>query len=157
MKSFVSTVLFASLALPTLAAADDFKIRLRGAEEVPPISTKAKGRVILDIDEDKIEFVLSYEGIEGAPTMAHIHFGQRDANGGVSVFFCGGGGKPACLESPGVVEGTITAADVIGPTGQGIAAGELDELIDAIEHGLTYANVHSAKFPSGEIRGQIRD
>jgi len=153
-----AVLLVAPFVLPARALADDdFKIRLRGAEEVPPISTKAKGRVILDVDDDKIEFVLTYEGIEGVPTMAHIHFGQRDANGGVSVFFCGGGGRPACPPSPGVVEGTITAADVIGPTGQGIAAGELDELIDAIEHGITYANVHSDKFPSGEIRGQIRD
>jgi hypothetical protein len=55
------------------------------------------------------------------------------------------------------VTGRITAADVVGPTGQGIAPGELDELIIAIRSGVAYANVHSSKFPMGEIRGQINN
>jgi len=46
---------------------------------------------------------------------------------------------------------------VVGPAGQGIAPGELDEFIRAIRAGVTYVNVHSTKFPSGEIRGQIND
>jgi hypothetical protein len=56
----------------------------------------------------------------------------------------------------GDVMGTITAAQVVGPAGQGIAAGEFEELVRAIKTGVTYANVHSTKFPGGEIRGQIR-
>jgi hypothetical protein len=46
---------------------------------------------------------------------------------------------------------------VIGPAGQGIAAGEFSELVDALRAGRAYANVHSSKFPGGEIRGQIND
>ena len=45
---------------------------------------------------------------------------------------------------------------MIGPTGQGIAAGQFEELVRAIKAGVTYANVHSSLFPSGEIRGQIK-
>jgi len=45
---------------------------------------------------------------------------------------------------------------VIGPSGQGIAAGEFAELIRAIKGGRTYANVHSRSFPGGEIRGKIQ-
>lgn len=55
------------------------------------------------------------------------------------------------------MEGTIEAADVIGPTEQGIAAGEFLELVDAIEHSAVYANVHTSKYPGGEIRGQLRE
>jgi CHRD domain-containing protein len=55
------------------------------------------------------------------------------------------------------VTGTIRPSDVVGPTGQGIAAGEFEELVAAIRAGRAYANVHSAKFPGGEIRGQIND
>ncbi len=47
------------------------------------------------------------------------------------------------------------AGDVIGPALQGIAVGEFDELVEAIEDRLTYVNVHSDVFPGGEIRGQL--
>jgi len=55
------------------------------------------------------------------------------------------------------VSGTITAAEVIGPTSQGLAPGEFAELLRAIDENVTYANVHSSEHPSGEIRGQISD
>jgi hypothetical protein len=51
---------------------------------------------------------------------------------------------------------TITAADVVGPGGQGIAAGEFAEILNALRAGVAYANVHTAAFGGGEIRGQIR-
>jgi hypothetical protein len=87
---------------------------------------------------------------------AHIHFGQKNVSGGVAAFLCGGGSKPAaCPAREGTVTGTIVAADVVGPSNQGIAAGEFAELVRAIRAGKTYANVHSSKFPGGEIRGQI--
>jgi hypothetical protein len=92
---------------------------------------------------------------------AHIHFGQRHTNGGISIFLCtnlgnGPAGTQLCPPGPARIEGTATAADVIGPAGQGIAAGELDELIAAMRRGFTYVNVHTDKHPSGEIRGAIR-
>ena len=43
------------------------------------------------------------------------------------------------------------------PRAQGIAAGEFDELVDAIRDGFTYANVHSSLSPGGEMRGQLND
>ena len=55
------------------------------------------------------------------------------------------------------VTGTITAANVIGPTAQGIQPGEFDKLVAAIRAGVTYANIHNAIFGGGEIRGQIND
>ena len=51
--------------------------------------------------------------------------------------------------------GTLEADDVIGPADQGIAAGEFSELVAAIRAGATYANVHSTKYPGGEIRAQL--
>jgi hypothetical protein len=127
---------------------------LQGYSEVPANSTTGHGDFKAKIENGSITYRLRYSDLEGTAQVAHIHFGQRDVNGGVSAFLCGGGGKPACPPS-GTVEGTISASDVVGPSAQGIAAGELDELVRAIKHGVTYANVHTDKFPNGEIRGQI--
>jgi CHRD domain len=61
------------------------------------------------------------------------------------------------LTNPATISGTATADDVVGPTGQGIAPGEFDEVLDAIRAGVTYANVHSSTFGGGEIRAQLAD
>jgi hypothetical protein len=135
----------------------DVRARLKGFEEVPAVSTVASGRFEAEIDrsEQRIDYKLTYRNLEAGVLFAHIHLGQRTANGGVSAFLCGGGSKPPCPQS-GTVEGTIVPADVIGPANQGIAPGEFNELVRAIRAGVTYANVHSQKFPNGEIRGQIK-
>jgi CHRD domain-containing protein len=150
------------VALPLSSDAGDnkhhFKADLNGFNEVPANSTDGTGSLSLDISQDDstIDFTLSYENLTTSPVVAHIHLGRSRTNGGVSVFFCGGGGKPPCPPQPATVTGTIVAANVLGPTGQGIDPGELAELIRAIRAGATYANAHTAKFPGGEIRGQIR-
>lgn len=156
------TVLFLANASSVRADDDErsFRARLVPFEEVPSVSSTARGsfKAWVSRDDDTIEYDLRYEGIEGTTVVqSHIHLGQRDANGGVSAFLCGGGGKDPCPASPGRVHGFITAENVIGPGGQGIAAGELDELLRAMRAGVTYANVHTDKHPSGELRGQIRD
>lgn len=75
------------------------------------------------------------------------------------VFFCtnlgnGPAGTQACPQE-GTVTGTIGPADVVGPSGQGISAGEFAEVLRAIRGGAAYVNVHSTVFPGGEIRGQL--
>jgi hypothetical protein len=134
-----------------------FKARLTGFQEVPAISSTGRGEFTARIRGEEVDWALSYEGLEGTTTSAaHIHLGQKDVNGGVSVFFCGGATTPACTNPSGSFSGTFGAADVLGPAGQGIAAGEIAELIRAIRAGKTYANVHTNKHPGGEIRGQVR-
>jgi hypothetical protein len=165
----------AMLAIPALLAvggsfavamADDdddegFNARLRGFREVPAVSTAASGRFEADINESTgvISFTLQYARLEGTVSAAHIHLGQKGANGAVIAFLCGGNGKPACPgPNAGTVTGTINAANIgAGAAAQGIAAGEFAETVRAIKAGVVYANVHSSKFPGGEIRGQVDD
>src|SRR3989442_5356435 len=129
---------------------------LTGYQEATPagVSTVAAGAFEATIEEDAqtINYTLSYSGLEAPVLFAHIHFGNRFTSGGVSAFLCGGGGKPACPQE-GVVTGTVTPADVIGPAGQGIAAGEFGEPVRAMRAGMTYLNVHSPMFPNGAIPG----
>ncbi len=131
--------------------------RLRGFQEVPTISTRARGDFQAQVSPDRIQFTLTYQDLEAPTTVAHIHFDQRHVAtpGNIVAFLCGGGGKPACPPA-GTVTGTVTPADIIGPAAQGIEPGAFREVVRALRAGVTYANVHSEKFPAGEIRGQIR-
>jgi hypothetical protein len=133
-----------------------FTARLQGFNEVPAISTTGEGNFRARIlgDRQAIRYVLSYSDLDSTAFAAHIHIGQRDVNGGVIAFLCGGGDKPPCPPS-GTVRGTIDAADVVGPDSQGIEPGSFGEVVRAIRAGVVYANVHSDRFPGGEIRGQL--
>jgi hypothetical protein len=138
---------------------------LRGA-----VSTKGNGRFRMAINErdNTIDYELNYADLEGTVTQAHIHFGQAHTVGGIVVWLCETDRNPApaavaaatppCSQdtSGGPVTGTITPAQVLAVAGQGINAGEFDELVRAIRAGATYVNVHSSLHPPGEIRGQLR-
>jgi CHRD domain len=146
---------------------------MSGYLEAPPVSSVASGNFEARIDDEanEIHYTLSYENLEAPVAQAHLHFGQRSVSGGISAWLCEGtvlspsASTPACPGQGGSVSGVITPLEVIGPGavfppgpgGQGIAPGEFEELVAAIRAGRVYANVHSAKFGPGEIRGQLND
>jgi CHRD domain len=161
--AFTGMALLAATAVP--AAAEAVRSRLSGYQEVPPISTEGGGtfRARISNDGSEIDYVLTYGNLSSNVTQAHLHFGQKGvaAPGNIIVFLCtnlgnGTPGTPACPPGGGEVTGTVTAEDVIGPAGQGIAPGEFDELVAAIRAGAVYVNVHTSTFPAGEIRGQVK-
>jgi CHRD domain len=152
------------IAVTTAAAGGGQRIRerLSSYQEVPALSTAGSGefRARLRLGQDEISYSLSYADLTGAVQQAHIHLGQTAVSGAISVFLCtnldnGPAGTQACPPAPATIEGTIRPADVVGPAAQGLAAGEFDELVNAIFAGVTYVNVHSATFPNGEIRAQL--
>ncbi len=143
------------------AQGQEFRIPLRSFEEVPAISSMANGEFLARLESGAIAYRLGYSGLQGDVRQAHIHVGQKGVNGGVSVFLCQTaanpdptGLAPTCPQS-GEVAGLLTPANVVGPGGQGVAAGEFAELVAAIREGVAYVNVHSSIFPAGEIRGQL--
>ena len=61
---------------------------LKGYEEVPAVSTLASGEFRARINDSRIEYKLTYRGLEGDVTQAHIHLGQERVNGMISAFLC---------------------------------------------------------------------
>jgi hypothetical protein len=153
----------AALAASVLAApavysqTERFSARLIGAEEVPPINTAGTADFQMTIQQGTITFELTWAGLSAPAEVAHLHFAPTKVSGGVMIFLCGGGNQPACpATTEGTITGTITSANVTGPTAQGINPGDLDSALEAVRDGLSYANIHNENFPSGEIRGQVR-
>jgi hypothetical protein len=179
----VAAVVLAMSAGIAAADRDDspmtLNVRLSGFGEVPPVSTTGQGSFKGTVDPvtGNIDYTLTYSGLQGKVTQSHIHVGTPNNTGGIAVWLCETATNrapvtnppsivPTCPDPGGTVTGTITAAHVIGPTGQLITAGQLDEVLAAIRAGLAYVNVHSGAnntstppspgVAGGEIRGQFR-
>jgi len=150
------------------AHAQEFSTRLTGFEELGALNAETgailsngKGTLSLDVDKSQITYKLTYSGLSAPVTQAHIHFGKIHVPGGVMVFFCtnlgnGPAGTPACPANGGTVTGTWTATSVVGPAAQNVSPGDFDAVLDALNSNTAYANIHTTKFPAGEIRGQVR-
>ena len=118
---------------------------LAGSNEVPARDTAASGTAGITFDGTNLSFVIRVQNIDDV-ILAHIHSGAAGANGPVRVdLFLG----PSTSVTDGTLaEGTLTAANVRGVT--------FEELLDQMRTGNAYVNVHTTRFPGGEIRGQTR-
>jgi len=144
------------------------------------IFSTGSGQLTLKIDRQNrmIHYELAYEFPDAAATtivgtqfvnQAHLHFGQKHTTGAINVWLCQSADTPAptavaadtptCPSPSGEVTGTITPAKVLALTPQGFPGGQdgFDALLEALQNHAIYGNVHTDKFPTGEIRGQFRD
>jgi hypothetical protein len=155
----LATLLGSYAGNPRVARAQEaqtFTADLVGDNEVPPINTKATATLKLTIGST-ISFTITYANLSTPLLFSHFHFAPTKVAGGVMIFLCGGGGQPTCPQTlSGTITGTITAANVTGPTAQGIAAGDLTSALEAVTEGNSYINMHTTMFPGGELRGQIK-
>ncbi len=111
------------------------KNQLTGAQEVPPVTTGGSGAVDTTFDKSTnvLTWTVTYSGLSGPVTAGHFHGpAMPGANAGVVVPFTGD------MASPIRGKATLTAAQVADLTA-----------------GRWYANLHTAKHPGGEIRGQV--
>ncbi len=150
--------LFVAGALPALSAnhPSNYRAHLSGDQEVPAVETRAQGQAIFKLSPDgtELRFKLIVANIENV-TMAHIHLAPAGENGDIVVWLYPAAPPPQLIpgRSQGVLaQGVITTADLVGPLG----GQSLSALVDAIEAGDAYVNVHTSQFPGGEVRGQIR-
>jgi hypothetical protein len=134
----------AALVVAGLAAAKaSYKISapLNVKQEVPKQVVKAPnakgsftGTIVEKGKSATLRFKLSYSHLSGPATAAHIHVGKRGVAGNVLVPLCAGN----CHSG---MAGSATFSK---------------DVVDKIERGQTYVNVHTAKNPAGEIRGQVK-
>jgi hypothetical protein len=117
-----------------------FTAKLTGKDEVPPVNTQATGMAQFQLSSDgkDMNYDLSATNLNGF-MMAHIHQGKAGENG-----------QP--LTAPlSIGKGKITSSDLQGQ----LAGKQISDLVDIINNGQAYVNVHTDKNQNGEIRGQI--
>lgn len=144
MKKLVTLAAVAAAALVAAAfaaagrnAAITVGTQLTAKQEIPAQTVKdaaASGSFAGKIVGNKLTYTLTFKGLTGAATAAHIHLGGMGKSGNVVVPICG-----PC-KSP--VKGSATLSKAL--------------LTDLKTHKL-YVNVHTAKNPAGEIRGQLAE
>ncbi|MDX1388305.1 MAG: CHRD domain-containing protein [Acidobacteriota bacterium] len=163
---------FLAAAFP--ARAEEFHTLLGGLEQVPPVLTDARGKVAIRVDPEarRVEFALEYNGLEGQPLNATIHFGQPTVNGTAIVVLCFTPivvfpsetprgvvpvvPVPSCpAETDARITGAFDHERVFAAVEQGVDFQDFDALVEVLRSGLAYVSVSSVRFPTGEIRGQI--
>ena len=161
----------AGLTAPALGSSrgEEFRAVLSGFNETGSLNAEtgailSEGSGVVEVKLDRntqtLSFTLKFQNLSSPVTQAHIHFGQNHVPGGVMVFFCSNlatapAGVQPCPANGGTVTGTVPAASFLGITGQNVTAGDFDAVADALLSDSAYANVHTTKFPAGEIRGQL--
>ncbi len=122
------------LAAFSMAGATDLNVSLTGAEEVPAVTTQAKGAGKITIGDDKsVSGSIKTTGVVG--TMAHIHEAPAGKNGPPFIV----------LEKKGDDEWAVPAGAKL-----------TDAQYEAFKAGNLYVNVHSAEHKGGEIRTQLK-
>ncbi len=130
------SLIMATSLFAVASQAQTFTASLSGANERPTANTSAAtGVASISIVGDLLSYSVSYTGL--IPTAAHLHGAAGvDANAGVMVPFT----LTSSAGNSGLFSGTATLTDSQKNT---------------ILAGTSYANIHSAAFPGGEIRGQV--
>jgi hypothetical protein len=122
-------------ATPVLAETMNFSAQLAGSTEVPPNEEAGTGTVTATYDTDSKEFAwtIDYSGLTGDATAAHFHGPAAEGENAPPVVPIDGD-----LASP--IEGSATLTD---------------EQAADLTAGKWYFNIHTEKYPDGEIRGQV--
>jgi len=116
-----------------------FTVAMNGAaERLTPVITSASGWGILSLKGNVLSYLISFAGLSGPATAAHIHGPSTTTNAvAVMVPFI------VAAADSGTIQGTFDVTTLSADN------------VTALKTGRTYANIHTAANPGGEIRGQI--
>ena len=154
--SMFALLLAAALVLTgaVIASADEgekyFSAELTGLD-----GSMAVGMATFELNKDGtvLHYKVTASNIENL-TMSHIHLAPAGKDGSVAAWLYPSGPPPAMKE--GMFEGTLAEGDIKAENLQGELKGKpLSALIEKMEAGEAYANIHTKGKPGGEVRGQI--
>ena len=153
------------LPLSAQAIPVTFTANLSGANENPAVNTPATGlaTVILDAQAHTIQINVTFSGLTSNTQAAHIHCcAAPPTNAGVATTVPAFPGFPLGVTSGNYSSAVLllTDAGTYNPTFVTAQGGLLNAeavLVNGIQNGLTYLNIHTVNFPGGEIRGPLSD
>jgi hypothetical protein len=154
LSSVTSAAAPAPGAAPTPGAVvhgQKFIAKLTGYDEVPPKNTKATGNFEIELSPDGTisNFVLNVTNISNV-TLAHIHEGEKGINGPIVLTLY------KSTNPKGEINGILSKGKVYSNLFEGPFVGKyMSDLIELINQGNAYVNVHTKQNPQGEIRGQL--
>jgi hypothetical protein len=131
-------------------APSNFHATLSGANEVPPVSTRARGQAQFQVagDESSMDYEVVVNGLSNI-VAAHVHCAPAGVNGPIGVTLYMG--------PPLTVNGVLTSGTVMAPdAGNACGWTTIADVKDAMEAGNAYVNVHTQANPAGAIRGQVQ-
>ena len=166
VTALIASSLFAlAAAIPAAAAHEvEYATTLSGLAEIPPNASSGTGTAVLTVDFDTLmmEVNVSFAGLSGTTTAAHIHCCTAtpgSGNVGVATVL------PTFTDFPlGVTSGTydhtfdMALASSYNPdfvTAHSNVSGAFSALIAGMESGNAYLNIHTTFAPGGEIRGLL--
>jgi hypothetical protein len=128
-------LLASALAAPARAEVVPWKADMTGGQEVPPNDSAAKGQFEANYDTEskKLTWTITYSGLTGPVTAAHIH--------GPAV---PGKTAPALIPIANAQANPIKGEAILTP-----------EQAETLKRGV-YVNLHTSKYPDGEIRGELK-
>ena len=156
-------LLLTAAGLAAAGANSNYSVHLSGDTEVPANTSQGTGQAIFHLSPDgtSLDYKLIVANLDN-PVAAHIHLAPPGVNGAVVAFLFGPAAPGTGTANGVIANGTITSANLVGP----LAGQPLSALIDALNAGNAYVNVHTndgvppggtgpGDLPGGEIRGNF--
>ncbi|MGA7141061.1 MAG: CHRD domain-containing protein [Nitrososphaeraceae archaeon] len=140
----ITTILINS----SYAQEQKFITSLTGDQEVPPSGSAAKGSAWFKPNNDSMWYIIDVTGLDTVME-AHMHIGKSGQNGDPVVMLFHSG--PTGPLNGTLIQGSFSAAELYGP----MSGKTISYLLDKMNKGGAYVNIHTGSFPNGEIRGQI--
>ena len=130
----IAAIFSSAFASAVLAEKTAFTADLKGASQVPPIDSAGTGKADVAYDDASkmLTWTITYSGLSGTVSAAHFHGPAKvGENAGPMI-------PITQLDSPMKGSSPLT-----------------EDQSKALTGGEMYINVHTVKYPDGEIRGQL--